>query len=230
MRAANFHLNLLRDQERLLSSPIRVRVMLPVLALLFCVAMGVWWAMLFGQQMVVKSQMKSIQDGLDASRRQHDEIVANMNAARNLQAELDQLSMYAHARHAYGETLAHLADVLPEQVQLVSLEIPEPQPQNLLPPGAKPGGRFVPLLGPTGTVETVSLRLLGRAPAVAPVTAFMTSLEAPVFTNTLRIAKATGAEASPRIHSFKQDATTASGPRLLAFDVEYACRERRFEK
>lgn len=230
MKVQNLHLNLLREQEKLSSSPIRVRVMLPVLALLVCVAMGGWWAMLFGQQMLVKSQKNAIQSGLDARRRQHDEIVSNMAKARDLQAELDQLSMYANARHVYGETFARIAEVLPERVQLVSLEIPEPPPQNLLPPGARPGTKFVPLLGPTGTVENVSLRMLGRAPTVEPVTAFMASLEAPVFTNTLMIVKTTGEATSPRIHSFKQDATTEKGPRLLAFDVEYTCRERRFEK
>ena len=43
MKAPNLHLNLLREQERVSSSPVRVRVMLPSLAILACVAMLGWW-------------------------------------------------------------------------------------------------------------------------------------------------------------------------------------------
>ena len=57
-------------------------------------------------------------------------------------------------------------------------------------------------------------------------------LEDPEFTNTLVIAKgAQAAEPSPKVHSFRQDGSTASdGSRLLMFDIEYRCRPRVFEK
>ena len=89
-----------------------------------------------------------------------------------------------------------------------------------------------PLLGPTGTVENVSLRIVGRAPNDKPVEALMKSLERPAFTNELIIARGVPPDqASPRIRSFHQDASPGSdGMRLLAFDIEYRCAERRFEK
>ena len=104
--------------------------------------------------------------------------------------------------------------------------------QNLLPPGAKPGPKVKPLLGPTGTVENVSLRIVGRAPKNKPVEVLMQALEGDVFTNALVIAKGVPpAQSSPRIHSFQQDASpNKDGVRLLAFDIEYRCEERRFEK
>ena len=232
MTVTGLHLNLLREAERVSSSPVRLRVMLPILALLACVAMLGWWAMLLGQQMLVKSQMNAIQGELDARKTQYEKVVADMLLARDLQAELDQLALYEKGRLAYGETFARLADVVPPQVQLVSLEIAPPPPQDLVPPGTKPNAKYVPLLGPTGTVETVHLRLLGRTPKETPLLTLMDALAKPTFSNALQIVRAPVDKVSPRIHSFRQDMSqdAGKGPRLLAFDIEYTCRERRFEK
>ena len=78
----------------------------------------------------------------------------------------------------------------------------------------------------------MKLRILGRTLKNEPVETLMKSLEDPSFTNTLVIAKDVPADqASPRIRSFQQDTSPGdSGLRLLAFDVEYRCVERRFEK
>lgn len=233
MKASNLHLNLLRDQEVLSSSPIRLRVLLPALAVIACLAMAGWWGMLFAQEMLVGAQTKTVQADLDGKKARHAEILKNMARARDLQAELDQLAMYGNARRTYGETFARLAEVMPVKVQLLSLEIPEQPEQNLQPPNARPGVKMPPLLGPTGTVEQVSLRILGRTPRETQVISLMESLDKPAFTNTLRIVKsAVPAEASPRINSFQQEASNSAGngPRLLAFDIEYRCQERRFEK
>ena len=206
--------------------------MLPIFALLACLGCLVWWGVLACQLILVKSQTASIQKDLAAKNAEHGDILQQMGAARNVQAELDQLTMYAHGRCTYGGLFKNLADVVPENLQLLSVEIPEPPVQNLLPPGAKPGPKVKPLLGPTGTVENVSLRIVGRAPNDKPVEALMKSLEGVAFTNGLIIAKGVPPDqASPRIRSFHQDASPGSdGMRLLAFDIEYRCVERRFEK
>ena len=232
MKAPNLHLNLLHASERQSSSPVRLRVMLPIFALLACLGCLVWWGVLACQLILVKSQTASIQRDLDAKNAEHGDILQQMGAVRNTQAELDQLTMYARGRRTYGTLFKNLADVVPEELQLLSMEIPEPPVQNLLPPGAKPGPKVKPLLGPTGTVEKVSLRIVGRAPKEKPVEALMHSLEGEAFTNMLVIAKGVSLDhASPRIHSFHQDASPDNGGvRLLAFDIEYRCAERRFEK
>ena len=234
MKAPNLHLNLLREQEVVSSSPVRLRVLLPVLTGLACVAVLGWWGMLFAQEMMLKAQSRATQENIAASKARHDEILKNMAQARDLQAELDQLSMYRNARRTYGASFARLADVMPDQVQLLSIEIPEQPLQNLTPPNARPGVKVPPLLGPTGTVEKVSLRLQGRTPRETPVLTLMDSLAQPGFSNVLKVVKAAGpqGEASPRIHSFRQESAAAGrgGSRLLAFDIEYTCTERRFEK
>ena len=237
MKAPNLHLNLLRDQEVVSSSPVRIRVLLPVLAGLACVAVLGWWGMLVAQEMMVKAQIKAVQDDLAARKAQHEAVQKDMVRARDLQAELDQLALYDTARRSYGAELAQLAAVLPEdreqRIQLLSVEMPEPPPQDLTPPNARPGVKLPPLLGPTGTVEKVAFRIMGRTEKSEPVNALMAALAQPAFSNMLTVVKsASPAEASPRIHSFGQEATAADkgGLRLLVFDIEYKCRERRFEK
>ncbi len=232
MKAPKLHLNLLRDSERQSSSPVRMRVMLPIFAALACVGCLVWWGILAGQLMIVKSQVSSLKENLSAKKAEHGDILNQMAAAREKQAELDQLTMYANGRRTYGEMFKNLADVVPEGIQLMSLEIPEPPIQNLLPPGAKPGPKVRPLLGPTGTVENVALRILGRTPREAPVENLMKSLSGSEFNKALIIAKdGPPDQISPRVRSFQQDASPdARKYRLLSFDIEYRCQERRFEK
>ena len=232
MKAPNLHLNLLHASERQSSSPVRLRVMLPIFAALACAGCLVWWGVLACQLMLVKAQNDTMRKDIAAKNSEHGGIRSQMDTVRHAQAELDQLTMYARGRRTYGSLFMHLADVVPEGLQLLALEIPEPPAQNLLPPGAKPGPKVKPLLGPTGTVENVSFRLIGRAPLDKPVEALMKALERPVFTNVLVIAKGVPPnQASPRIRSFTQeDKSSVDGVRQLVFDVEYRCWERRFEK
>ncbi|MBO7685024.1 MAG: hypothetical protein J6V72_01490, partial [Kiritimatiellae bacterium] len=60
MKAPNLHLNLLHASERQSSSPVRLRVMLPILSVLACLGCLVWWGVLACQLMLVKSQCASI--------------------------------------------------------------------------------------------------------------------------------------------------------------------------
>ena len=203
--------------------------MLPILALLLCVGCAIWWAILFMQLILLKGQLATIHTDLDGKKSAHAAILSEMAKVRDLQAELDQLNAYRSGRHTYGPLLAQLAEVMPTNVQLTAITIPEPLPQMLTNPKMP---KLPPLLGPTNTTEAVSLRLTGRTEKAAPVTAFMDTLAGETFKDWLVIEK-TGAAArqSPRVHSFRQEARASeTGHRLLAFDVEYRCPERRFEK
>ena len=62
MKSANVHLNLLKDTERLSSSPVRLRVMLPVVALFACLGMALWWAILFTQLLMIKAESQTIDE------------------------------------------------------------------------------------------------------------------------------------------------------------------------
>ena len=65
MKSADLHLNLLKDTERLSSSPVRLRVMLPVVALFACLGMALWWAILFTQLLMVRAEAQNIDSDLN---------------------------------------------------------------------------------------------------------------------------------------------------------------------
>ena len=58
MKAPKLHLNLLRPEEVASSSPVRMRVMMPLLSLLLCVACVVWWGILFMQGLLQATPVK----------------------------------------------------------------------------------------------------------------------------------------------------------------------------
>lgn len=222
MKAPNHHLNLLKPDEQLSSSPVRLRVMLPVLAVAVCVGVAIWWSILFMQLLLLRGQVASVKSDLNQRKQQHAAILAEMAHARDSQAELDQLTGYAAGCRHYGTLLARLADVLPEQIQLTSLVIPEPAPQQLRDPR---NPRVPALLGPTNVTEGVAFRISGRTVHAQQVTDLLKRFRGEGVTNVLVVAP------SPRIRSFKQEARAdKQGRRLLSFEVEYRGVDRRFAK
>lgn len=229
MRKA-FHVNLLFPEERVSSSPLRPRVLLPAIAVLAVLAMFVWWGVVFTQLSIVQYQLGAVKGRMQNGKSAHDAVVENMNLVQQYEGEFAQLSLYRNGRRTYGSELAEFAAKLPESVQLVSMSVPPPPPQLLTDP-KKPKAK--PLLGPTGTVETVSFRFTGRSLDESSIVSFLETLGEPAFTNMLVVAQASAkVAASPRIHSFRQEAagTGKDGPQMLAFDVEFRCRERTFAK
>lgn len=223
------HLNLLRETEVLSSSPVRLRVMLPILAALASVAMLVWWGILSGQILMAKSGTEQMRADLERSRSANTAVMEKMQLASELDAELEQLTYYRNARHAWGETFTSLAEVMPLKVQLTRLTIPPPPPQNLANPK---GPRYPALKGPTNTVDAVSLVLTGRTPRETPLQSLMDSLKGDAFTNALVITRdPRAAKKSPNVLSFRQESARDRGGRgMLAFEIEYTARERNFSK
>ena len=229
MKNRAYHLNLLRENERVSSSPIRFRVMIPVATMLACAGMLIWWMILYGRVLLNQTNISSLQDDIAHKDAANREVIERMNEAGELETELEQLSYYRTSRHEWGKTLTSLAEVMPLRVQLTKLEIPPPPPQDLNPPKGKKGP---PLWGPTGNVEAVSLVLSGRTPKETPVISMMESLESETFTNALVIVKdPRSPNQSPKVRNFRQDVSGGGkGPRMLAFEIEYRARERRFEQ
>jgi len=187
--------------------------MLPILAVLACVGCVVWWGVLAGQLVLQNAQVKAIKDDLAAKKAEHGGILQQMAAERNLRSELDQLAMFANGRRAYGELFTRVAQVVSPDIQLLELEIPQPPPQNLLPPGAKPGPKVKPLLGPTNTVEDVVLNIRGNTEKWQSVEPFKDAVAGTGGTNSAIVSSSIG--------------WTVPGK---SFTIEYRCRERRFEK
>lgn len=216
MKSSSVHLNLLRSGEVMSSSPVRLRIMLPVGALLACAGLLVWWGVLAAQLVLAKTQAQTVEEDLAAKNKAHAEAIRQRDLARELKLQLEQLDYYRGGVRAVGAPLAKLAEVVPLRVQLKELSVSQLRAQNLKPPGAK-----VPLLGPVENVETQKLVVAGLTTKETPVVSLMESLE-------------DGFEAlvtsERKINSFKQDTAEADGRRLLSFEIEYTMPERRFAK
>ena len=216
MKTASFHLNLLKTNEVLSSSPVRLRIMLPVGAILACVGLLVWWGILFTQTFIAKTQAHSIEEDLAAKNSAHAEAIQKRDLARELKLQLEQLEYYRSGVRSIGAPLAKFAEIVPLRVQLKEMSITPPRPQVLLPPGAK-----VPLFGPTENVETQKLVIAGLTTKETPVVSLMESLESGFET------LVTGEH---NVNSYKQDNTEMDGKRLLSFEIEYAMPGRKFAK
>lgn len=229
MSAKAIHMNLLRENEILSSSPVRLRVMLPVAMMLLSAAMVLWWVIVYGAVMLNKSSIASLEGDIAAKKAGHQKIIDQMNAANELEVELEQLEYYRAGRREWSDTLAHIAEIIPLKVQLTRLSIPAPPPQDLSRPK---GSKLPPLWGPEAKTERVTLVLAGRTPKETPVISMMESLESDIFTNALVICHdPTAPEQSPRVKSFRQDAAsgeTRNRQRMLTFEIEYTAKERSF--
>ena len=218
MKTANLHLNLLKDTERLSSSPVRLRVMLPVIALFACIGMALWWAILFTQLLMVRGEVQTIDEDLRMKSKAHAQAIEQQNLVRELRQQLEQLSYYRRGLRSIGEPIAKLAEVMPLKVQLTELSF-APPPMD---PPPKPGQKISPF-APMTNVETQKLVIAGRTTKETPVVALMESLDSADFEKLITKEK--------RVKSFRQDAAAGKGGRrLLAFEVEYTMPERRFAK
>ncbi len=233
-----YHLNLLMESEHVSSSPVRFRVMMPVLAIFLCVGLAIWWAILGGQLMLARANIGQVTGAMKAGSAAHRAALANKNRLGELEAQLAQLDCFRSSIRRRGDMLTALAESMPLKVQLQNLSIPmPPQPVLNLPPAIaarmnQRGPKIdVSMYGPTAYVERASLVLTGRSTKEVPILSLMDSLSAEAFTNDVIIARqaASPAEQSPKIRSFRQDASRASdGSRLVAFEIEYRLTGRRF--
>ena len=218
MKSANVHLNLLKDTERLSSSPVRLRVMLPVVALFACLGMALWWAILFTQILMIRAESQTIAEDVKAKSNAHAEAISRQDQVREMRQQLEQLLYYRNGVRAIGKPLAMLAEAMPLKVQLTELAF-APPPTD---PPPKPGQKVSPF-APLTNVETQRLVIAGRTTRETPVVALMESLESTNFVTLITREK--------RVKSFRQDANAERGKRrLLTFEVEYTMPERRFAK
>ena len=218
MKSASVHLNLLKSTEKLSSSPVRLRVMLPVVALFACLGMALWWAILFTQILMIRTEAQTIDEDVKAKSSAHAEAISRQDQVREMRQQLEQLTYYRNGMRTIGQPLAKLAEAMPLKVQLTELSFAPPPPD----PRPKPGQKVSPF-APMTNVETQRLVIAGRTTRETPVVALMESLESTNFVTLITREK--------RVKSFRQDANAEKGKRrLLTFEVEYTMPERRFAK
>ncbi len=227
MSAKTIHLNLLQDGERLSSSPVRLKVILPVIAGTVLVALLGWWLFLLLQLWMFESDVRRLNGEIEAMAADDAVVCRLKDELRVKSAELGQLTGYLRGRRAWGGTLAAVAEIVPPTVSLDLIEIPPPPPQHLTPP---PGIRLPPLPGPTNADERVTLRIAGRSSDESGVFAFLSAARrTSAFTNNVIVVRSPDGQESPRMIQFGQaSAADESGRRAIVFDFEYRTPGRNF--
>lgn len=218
MKTSAYNLNLLHESERRSSSPVRMRVMLPLLLMFAAAALAVDWGVSFTRRLLLDSKTQALKEAIDSRRREHAETLRQRAELTELELELSQLAAYSNGVRHVGGPLALLAEKMPVNIQLCEIAVSALPPQNLQPP--KP--RMPPLFGPRENCETQRVSFVGRAVSEKPLQDMLASLQAEPFAGF----PGTG----QRINSVRQESSTdAEGRRLLSFEVEWTLPPRRFE-
>ena len=212
------HLNMLKEEERFSSNPVRLRVMLPLAAIFAALGCVIWWALLGLRVHHLSSTQERVNKAIEELKSAHSTVLDLRSQQRETLAVIRHLGLYEHARIRFGESLARLPAHVPSNVQFTEVSVPPP-PYPLVDPK-------VPALGPTNTWESVTLRIAGRTSgdnAYAAVNALLATLRTPAFSNLVQTADI------PK-GAFRQDAARTQDNRdTLLFEILCGCRQRRFE-
>jgi hypothetical protein len=216
--SAHLHLDLLKDEERFSSSPIRLRIVVPMVASMATLSCLIWLTLLglrtHGQVVVKRGLQESI-DGLKAA---HVAFIDLRMREKEAGAMYQQLLYYEHSRIRFGQTLAQLPDLVPANIQLTEMRVSPPPPPQV--------DSKQPELGPTNKAEVVTLRLSGRTcgdQGSACVNALLASLRKPAYSNLIQKAEI------PK-GAFRQDVGRMTDKRdALLFEITCTCVPRRFE-
>jgi hypothetical protein len=218
----SFHFNLIKEEEMLSPSPVRLRVMLPVLSLLLVAALAVWWMLALTRTHAANQKLMAVKIDIDSLRLSHQTILALRAEEKELAASLRQMGFYTNSLVRFSEALCRLPEHVPADIQITELYVPQPAPPPAPPP--KPG---VPAAtAPTSTFERVSLRLAGRAGGGAPadaINSLLADLRKPAFASLI-------VRASVPPGAFRQEVARGTGNHnTLLFEIQCECSPRRFE-
>lgn len=217
--SASLHLNLLKEEEQRSPNPVRLRFLLPALAVSLALAALMWWLLLTLRAHTQAALRDNAKANIQELTPAHTQTLALRAQEKELSAIVRQLRFYERARLRFGDALCELPARVPPNIQLTELRVPPPPPAAVDPKQ--------PALGPTNNLEQVTLRLAGRTSgegASAAVDTLLAALRTPAFTNLIETAEI------PK-GAFRQDtaARGASSRDTLLFAITCGCVPRRFE-
>jgi Tfp pilus assembly protein PilN len=212
------HLDLLKEDERLSSSPIRLRVMMPMTASFVALCLLVWWSLICLRSLGQVHLKMEVEQAIHALAPVHASVLDARAQEQEIKAVIGQLSLYKNSCNRFGESFSKLTASIPETIQFTELRIAPPQPVAS-PDPAHP-------VVPTNLLEQVTLRISGRTGGERPsegVNALLATLRTPAFTNLFRTAFI------PK-GAFRQDTVRNPDNReTLLFEITCECLPRRFE-
>jgi len=214
----HIHLNLIKEEEIVSSSPVRTQTIAPAIMAIFVLSVLGWWVMLLAQYSSASSLLarhREIQTQLQSG---YTAVQALNAEGKQLGALIAQLDAYQNSRLLYGEVFSQIPPHVSPNIQFTALEIPVPPPPQI--PVGKEGA------APTNTTESARFLITGRtsgATAFAAVDQLLRALQSSQFTNLIHSAQI------PK-DSFRQDpAARNEGEEFLRFEIECSCTPRRFE-
>jgi len=217
--SASLHLNLLKESELRTPFPVRLRVFMPMASVGLALGCLVWWLLLAARANTEASLRDTARMNVQDLSQSHAHALLLRAQATEASAIIRQLRFYEHACIRFGDALANLPAHVPANIQLTEMRVPPP-PQPLIDPKQ-------PALGPTNSLERVTLRIAGRTAgekASSSVDTLLAALRTPAFTNLIQTAEI------PK-GAFRQDTTARNtGNRdTLLFEITCGCLPRRFE-
>lgn len=121
------HINLLKNSERRSHMPVRTLVMVPAITSLLLLCLVVWALLLSSQNATLASD----RDNVISKKGSFKSAEAEYKEIKNLEAiaksELGQLESYTGARIVFADVLERFPRIVPEALQLTSLDIMPPQ-------------------------------------------------------------------------------------------------------
>ena len=214
----SLHLNLIKDEEIVSSSPIRSRVMLPLVGGAALLASLLAWGMAQFRVSALEDQKARLVAAVAERQGAHRDVLRLRGERAALQATFRQFGYYTNSCVRWAEMVSAIAGVVPTNIQLTALNlVPPPLPR---PPADKAQAAL--WHGPTNASERATLIIEGMAKEPnreKAINALVEALNAPPFTN--RIEKA-----EIRKGGTWQDSTQRE---FLHFKITCAAQPRRFE-
>ena len=213
----HIHLNLIKEEELVSSSPIRSQIIAPIIAGVITLSTLVWWVLLYVNYASLKrlntmhlNINKQLQPGYTA--------VHELNSKeKEITALINQLRIYQNSMLQYSTLLTDIPKHVPPNIQFTKLEVLPPPP-----PLFEKGNESK---GPTNTFETAGLLITGYtrgAEAFNSVNKLLNALQSDAYTNLVKTALI------PK-GSFRQNSKSRTGSQDLRFELKCECRNRRFQ-
>lgn len=220
------HINLLRNDERVSSNPVRMRVMAPILCGIALAASLGWWGMVAVSNSARQREEAATvvaANTLEPAVAAVDELVLRAAAARS---EIAQIERYRNGRVLFGDTLVKLPDIVPGTVQFTSMTIPPPyrapakkEDKSPIRSASKPGA-FVKTAKPGETTpEKVFLNVAGLVDSAETAARLRAAMAGPDFTSLV-----TSAEIPSGAFKMSSD-----GLGQFLFEISCHCTERNFK-
>ena len=211
------HLNLIKEEEIVSSSPVRSQIIAPIIAGIITLGTLGWWLLLYTNYSGIKKlnamhfdMNKQLQPGYNA--------VRDLNKKeKELTALINQLQAFKNSKLQYGEMLTDIPKHVQPNIQFTKLEVLSP-PLPLFEKDKESRG-------PTNTFETAGFLITGRttgADAFNSVDKLLNALKSDTYTNLIENALI------PK-GSFRQDTRAGKGNQNLRFELKCECRKRRFQ-